>query len=323
MKQAPGATSSRHGHASVLLEGAVDALVQDPEGVYLDGTFGRGGHSRAILDRLGQHGRLIAIDRDPEALAAAETIDDPRFSIYRATFAELGDIARELGLHGRLSGVLLDVGVSSPQLDDAERGFSFMRDGPLDMRMDPDSGISAAQWLAEASESEMADIFKRLGEERHARRLARAVVACRRETPIERTHDLAELIKAAHPAWEKGKHPATRVFQAIRIHLNDELGELERALDAAHDALAPQGRLVVISFHSLEDRMVKRFIRDRERGDRHLPRGVPLREDQIERTMAAVGRAIRPDDRETADNVRARSAVMRVARRLDQQSGGS
>lgn len=319
MKQVTGPRSS-HRHESVLLDGAVDALVHTPDGIYLDGTFGRGGHARAILEHLSDRGRLIAIDRDPEALAAAGEIDDPRFNIRRATFAELGDIAREFDVHGRLAGVLLDVGVSSPQLDDPGRGFSFMRDGPLDMRMDPDSGISAAQWLSETSEREMADIFKRLGEERYARRLARAVVARRSEAPITRTHELAEILKTAHPAWEKGRHPATRAFQAIRIHLNDELGQLERALESAHDALGVDGRLVVISFHSLEDRMVKRFIRDRSRGDRHLPRHMPLREDQINRTMAAVGRAIRPDDRETDHNVRARSAVMRIARRLGQES---
>lgn len=309
-----------HRHESVLLDGAVDALVQHPDGIYLDGTFGRGGHSRAILERLDDTGRLIAIDRDPEALMAAADIGDPRFGIERATFADLGEVAQRLGVHGRLAGILLDVGVSSPQLDDAERGFSFMRDGPLDMRMDPDSGISAAQWIAQTPEREMADVFKRLGEERFAKRLARAVVERRQETPITRTVELAELLKTAHPAWEKGKHPATRAFQAIRIHLNDELGQLERALDAALEALAPDGRLVVISFHSLEDRLVKRFIRDKARGDQHLPRHMPLREDQIHRSMAPVGKAVRPDDRETDLNIRARSAVMRVARKLGQEA---
>lgn len=318
MNETPGIRQD-HKHESVLLEGAVDALVQRPDGLYLDGTFGRGGHSRAILDRLDDQGRLVAIDRDPDALAAAATIEDSRFCIARATFADLGEVARQQGVHGRLSGILLDVGVSSPQLDDASRGFSFMRDGPLDMRMDPDAGISAAQWIAETPEREMADVFKRLGEERFAKRLARAVVTQRKEAPITRTVELAELLKAAHPAWEKGRHPATRAFQAIRIHLNDELGQLERALDAALEALAPGGRLVVISFHSLEDRLVKRFIRDKSRGDQHLPRHMPLREDQIQRDMAPVGKAIRPDEQETGLNVRARSAVMRVARKLGQE----
>lgn len=305
-----------HLHKSVLLEGAVEALVHDPDGHYLDGTFGRGGHSRAVLERLGERGRLFAIDRDPEAIAAAATITDPRFHIERAPFATLGEIAARHGVHGRLAGVLLDVGVSSPQLDDGARGFSFLRDGPLDMRMDPDAGESAAQWLARASEAEIASVFKTYGEERFARRLARAVVERRREQPITHTHELAELLKAAHPAWEKGRHPATRAFQAMRIHVNDELGQLETALEAALEALAVGGRLVVISFHSLEDRIVKRFIRDKARGDLHLPRHMPVREDQLNKRLVAVGKAQRPTAAEVDANPRARSAVMRVAQKL-------
>lgn len=302
-------------HASVLLDGAVEALVHDPLGSYLDGTFGRGGHSRAILARLAPQGRLLAMDRDPQAITEAAAIEDPRFTIAQDEFARLGDFARREGLHGRLAGVLLDVGVSSPQLDDPERGFSFLRDGPLDMRMDPSRGESAADFLARAKEAEIAEVFKRYGEERYARRLARAVVARRGERPFERTADLAEVIKAAHPAWEKGKHPATRVFQALRIHVNGELDQLDAALAAALEALAPGGHLVVISFHSLEDRRVKRFIREHVRGDTRLPRGMPIREDQIERRLEALGKAQRPHAAEVDANPRARSAVMRVARK--------
>ncbi|MDN3555628.1 16S rRNA (cytosine(1402)-N(4))-methyltransferase RsmH [Halomonas maura] len=302
-------------HASVLLDGAVDALVHDPAGAYLDGTFGRGGHSRAILERLAPEGRLLAIDRDPQAIAEAAAIVDPRFAIERGDFARLGDFARDHDLHGRLAGVLLDVGVSSPQLDDPARGFSFLRDGPLDMRMDPTRGESAAGWLARAGEGEIARVFKAYGEERFARRLARAIVARRGERPFTRTADLAEVIKAAHPAWEKGKHPATRAFQALRIQVNGELEQLDAALAAALEALAPGGHLVVISFHSLEDRRVKRFIRDHVRGDTHVPRGVPLRDDQIQRRLEALGKARRPGAAEVEANPRARSAVMRAARK--------
>ncbi|KAA0014260.1 16S rRNA (cytosine(1402)-N(4))-methyltransferase RsmH [Billgrantia pellis] len=310
--------SARRGfrHASVLLDGAVEALVHDPRGAYLDGTFGRGGHSRAILARLAPEGRLLAIDRDPQAIAEARAIDDTRFTVEQGEFARLGELADRHGLHGRLAGVLLDVGVSSPQLDDPERGFSFLRDGPLDMRMDPTRGVSAAEWLARASETEIARVFKTYGEERFARRLARAVVSRRVERPLLRTGDLAELLKAAHPAWEKGKHPATRAFQALRIHINGELEQLDAALDAALEALAPGGRLVVISFHSLEDRRVKRFIREHVRGDTDLPRAMPVREDQLAKRMAALGKAQRPTPEEVQNNPRARSAVMRVARKL-------
>ncbi|PMR76891.1 16S rRNA (cytosine(1402)-N(4))-methyltransferase RsmH [Billgrantia endophytica] len=303
-------------HASVLLDGAVETLVHDPRGVYLDGTFGRGGHSRAILARLAPEGRLLAIDRDPQAIAEAASIEDPRFIIERTEFARLDELARRHELHGRLAGVLLDVGVSSPQLDDPERGFSFLRDGPLDMRMDPTHGVSAADWLAGAAESDIARVFKTYGEERFAKRLARAVVTRRAERPFTRTADLAEVLKAAHPAWEKGKHPATRAFQALRIHVNGELEQLDEALEAALEALAPGGHLVVISFHSLEDRRVKRFIREHVRGDTDLPRGVPIRDDQLARRLMSLGKARRPTPEEIEANPRARSAVMRAARKL-------
>lgn len=321
--EAAGTQTSRHSlqsgdhkHVSVLLDGAVDALVTSPDGVYIDGTFGRGGHSRAILQRLSSTGQLLAIDRDPQALKAADEIHDPRFAIRRATFAQLAEIAANDGLSGHISGVLLDIGVSSPQLDDAGRGFSFLHDGPLDMRMDPDSGMSAAQWLASADEAEMSRVFKEYGEERYARRLARAICQRRLVQPFTRTVDLAEVVKQAHPAWEKHKHPATRVFQAIRIHLNDELGQLERALHAALEVLAPGGHLVVISFHSLEDRRVKRFFRDESRGDAHLPSNLPVTEAQLNRRLEIIGKACRPDADEIDANPRARSAVMRVARKL-------
>ncbi|MCE8019728.1 16S rRNA (cytosine(1402)-N(4))-methyltransferase RsmH [Halomonas sp. MCCC 1A11036] len=311
------AEPSRHGfrHASVLLDGAVDALVHDPSGGYLDGTFGRGGHSRAILERLSPEGGLLAIDRDPHAVAEAQKLDDPRFTIEQGEFARLGAIAAQHDLHGKLAGVLLDIGVSSPQLDDPERGFSFLRDGPLDMRMDPTQGESAAEWLARAREADIAHVFKAYGEERFAKRLARAIVTRRAERPFLRTGDLAEVLKAAHPAWEKGKHPATRAFQALRIHVNGELEQLDAALTAALEALAPGGHLVVISFHSLEDRRVKRFIREHVRGDTDLPRGMPVREEQLAKRLEMLGKAQRPTAEEVEGNPRARSAVMRVARK--------
>ncbi|MGJ7461042.1 16S rRNA (cytosine(1402)-N(4))-methyltransferase RsmH [Halomonas sp. MA07-2] len=312
---APDTAPRSFRHASVLLDGAVEALVHDADGVYLDGTYGRGGHSRAILARLSPAGRLLAIDRDPEAIAEAASIEDPRFTIERAEFARLGEIAQRHGVHGRLAGVLLDVGVSSPQLDDPERGFSFLRDGPLDMRMDPAQGESAAAFIAGAREAELARVFKEYGEERYARRLARAIVSRRTEQPFARTADLAEVVKTAHPAWEKHKHPATRVFQALRIHVNAELEQLDAALDAALDALAPGGHLVVISFHSLEDRRVKRFIRHHVRGDTHLPRGIPIPDAELERRLEALGKARRAGREEVVDNPRARSAVMRAARK--------
>ncbi|WNL40356.1 16S rRNA (cytosine(1402)-N(4))-methyltransferase RsmH [Halomonas sp. PAMB 3264] len=302
-------------HTSVLLDGAVDTLVHQTDGVYLDGTFGRGGHSRLILSRLDESGRLLAMDRDPQAIAAAAEIDDPRFAITRREFARLGEYAKELGLHGKLAGILLDVGVSSPQLDDPERGFSFMRNGPLDMRMDPTQGESAADFLARASEADIAHVFKALGEERFGKRLARAVVTRRAEKPFTHTLDLAEVLKAAHPAWEKGRHPATKAFQGLRIHLNGELDQLDAALEAALEALAPGGHLVVISFHSLEDRRVKRFIRHHVRGDNDLPRGVPIRDDQINRRLEALNKGVRPSEDEVAQNPRARSAVMRAAKK--------
>lgn len=302
-------------HRSVLLREAVDALVTDPGGFYIDGTFGRGGHSAAILQRLNSEGRLLAIDKDPQAVSYARErfADDPRFAIWHGSFAEMDSAAADHA--GRISGILLDLGVSSPQLDQPERGFSFMQDGPLDMRMDTSRGISAADWVNTEAEAELTRVFKEYGEERFARRMAAAIVKRRAEMPFARTLDLAEVVKAANPAWEKGKHPATRVFQAIRIHINGELEDLRRALDRSLQLLAPGGRLVAISFHSLEDRMVKRFIREQERGPA-LPRGLPVMHSQIVRTLRPLGKAVRAEERELGENLRSRSAVMRVAEKL-------
>ncbi|WP_145558668.1 16S rRNA (cytosine(1402)-N(4))-methyltransferase RsmH [Yersinia mollaretii] len=305
-------------HTSVLLDEAVNGLNIRDNGIYIDGTFGRGGHSRLILSQLGPEGRLIAIDRDPQAIEAAKSITDPRFSIVHGPFSELAHYVRELDLVGRIDGILLDLGVSSPQLDDPERGFSFMRDGPLDMRMDPSRGLSAAEWLMKASADDIAWVLKTFGEERFAKRLAKAIVERNLTQPMTRTKELADLIANASPFREKHKHPATRSFQAIRIYINSELEEIERALDGAHEVLAPEGRLSVISFHSLEDRIVKNFIRQRSRGPQ-IPAGLPLTEAQLRsmggRTMKSIGKMM-PADAEVAENPRARSSVLRFAERI-------
>ncbi len=300
-------------HQTVLLEEAVAALMTDPDGFYVDGTFGRGGHSRALLARLSARGGLLAIDKDPAACAAGRDLfgDDRRFEIVQASFAELSQLLAARSRQGRVQGVLLDLGVSSPQLDDAARGFSFLRDGPLDMRMNPDAGISAAAWLASASEAAIADVLRNYGEEKFARRMARAIVAARREQPITRTAQLAAIVAAANPAWEAGKHPATRAFQALRIFINRELDDLEAVLASILDALIGGGRLVVISFHSLEDRLVKRFFRDGERPT--VPKGLPVLERDLHRPLRTLGRALKPSAAEVAANPRARSAVLRVA----------
>jgi 16S rRNA (cytosine1402-N4)-methyltransferase len=304
-------------HHSVLLRPAVEALKVDPAGIYLDGTFGRGGHSRMILAELGDKGRLIAIDRDPQAVTygRARFAGDSRFSIVHGSFAMLAEVAQQSGVMGEVDGILLDLGVSSPQLDQAERGFSFSKSGPLDMRMDPTRGESAAQWLAKAEVDEIAAVLKEYGEERHAKRIARAIAAARAQAPITTTDRLVEVIRQASPGREQGKHPATRSFQAIRIHINDELDAIRACLAQVLDVLAPGGRLAVISFHSLEDRIVKRFMRDQSKGD-PFPPGVPVREDQLRPRLRRVGGAIRPDADEVAANPRARSAVLRVAERL-------
>ncbi|MGB0466945.1 MAG: 16S rRNA (cytosine(1402)-N(4))-methyltransferase RsmH [Pontibacterium sp.] len=302
-------------HITVLLNEAVDTLVQDPDGFYIDGTFGRGGHTALILERLASGGHVMGIDKDPQAIEHAQQrfADEPRFSIAHGSFAEMAQFAEDAGYMGKVDGVLLDLGVSSPQLDNPERGFSFSQDGPLDMRMNPDVGESAAQWIARADEKEIADVIYIYGEERFSRRMAKAIVEIREQTPITTTAQLAKIISEANPAWEKGKHPATRAFQAIRIFINRELEDLERCLDQALEVLAVGGRLVVISFHSLEDRIVKRFIRKYVKGDEHIPRGIPVTQDMLNQRLKSVGKAVKAGKQEVSDNPRARSAVMRAA----------
>ena len=306
-------------HITVLLEEAVAALSLRADGCYVDGTFGRGGHSRLILERIGPGGRLLGFDKDPLAIATGNTLaaEDGRFVVVQRSFAELGDELAVRGLAGKVSGILLDLGVSSPQLDDAERGFSFLNDGPLDMRMDPSRGVSAAQFIASADEEEIARVFKEYGEERFARRMARAVVARRQEQPFERTADLAQVLTVANPAWEKGKNPATRAFQGLRIHVNNELGDLERGLDAALENLEVGGRLVVISFHSLEDRIVKQFMRKHAKGEMDkLPRDLPIIPKAFEPRLKLIGKPQFAGEAELKANPRSRSAVMRVAEKL-------
>lgn len=305
-------------HITVLLNEAVEALVQDASGFYVDGTFGRGGHSALVLDQLADDGQLMGIDKDPTAIAHAHKrfADEDRFSIAHGSFAQLQEFVTERGLQGKVDGILLDLGVSSPQLDDASRGFSFLNDGPLDMRMDTSSGESAADWIARAEEKEIADVIYTYGEERFSRRMAKAIVAKREEEPITTTAQLSKIIAEANPAWEKGKNPATRAFQGIRIHINRELEDLESCLDQALEMLKVGGRLVVISFHSLEDRIVKRFIRQHVKGDEHIPRGIPVTNDMLKIRLKNVGKAVKASASETEENVRARSAVMRVAEKV-------
>jgi len=309
-------------HQPVLRDAVLTALAVKTDGAYLDATFGRGGHAAAILERLGEQGRLVLVDRDPEAIAVARSRfgEDERVEIVRADFSELARIARASGPERGFDGVLLDLGVSSPQLDDAARGFSFRQSGPLDMRMDPDQGESAADWLARADEREIADVLYQYGDERHSRRIARAIVAARAEAAIDTTTRLAEIIAAAMPRREPDQHPATRSFQAIRIHINDELGALDEALAALPDILAPAGRAAIISFHSLEDRRVKRFLRAAagrtpaiERDSRG--RALPVAEGPAP-SLRAVGRPLTATDEEVAANPRARSARLRVMERL-------
>ncbi|RJQ49357.1 MAG: 16S rRNA (cytosine(1402)-N(4))-methyltransferase RsmH [Gammaproteobacteria bacterium] len=299
-----GVIEQTDAHQPVMLQEAMEWLAVQPEGIYLDATFGRGGHAEAILERLGPHGRLLALDKDPQAVAAAERkfATERRFEVMRGSFAMLGAYVEQRGWRGKVSGVLFDLGVSSPQLEDAKRGFSFLRDGPLDMRMDPDSGVSAASFLAKAKENEIADVLYQYGEERYARRIARAIVHARKQAPITHTLQLAGIVSRAHPRWERGQHPATKSFQALRIFINQELSELESGLTQCLDVLAPRGRLAVISFHSLEDRIVKRFIRDQARA----------------RALKSLGKARRPARAEIIANPRARSAVLRGAERLRQ-----
>ncbi len=303
-------------HQPVLLEEVVEALNIRPDGKYLDGTFGRGGHSRAILARLSGKGCLLSLDRDPEAIATGKELrnKDPRLSIVQGNFADLERYVHEWGVEDGLDGILLDLGVSSPQLDDPHRGFSFMRDGPLDMRMNPLQGVSAKEWLAEAPERELTRVFWEFGEERHARRIARSIVMARQKQRLETTGQLARLIENTIGRREKKKHPATRCFQAIRIFINDEIANLATGLDTAIRLLRPGGRLVVISFHSLEDRLVKRTIREAVRPGQ-VRRNIPQHPD-LKPVLKQIGKAIRPSAKELSVNPRARSAVMRVAEKL-------
>ncbi|HYD57795.1 MAG TPA: 16S rRNA (cytosine(1402)-N(4))-methyltransferase RsmH [Burkholderiales bacterium] len=302
-------------HKPVLLAEALAGLAIRPEGVYVDATFGRGGHSRAILERLGPSGRLLALDRDPQAEEAARAINDARFAFFRAAFSRLEDI---LSRHaaGQVDGFLFDLGVSSPQLDDPARGFSFRADGPLDMRMDPESGPSAAEWLASAEEKTIAEVVRDYGEERFAKQIAAAIVAARRSEPLRRTGQLAHLVGQAVRTREPGQDPATRTFQALRIYLNRELEEVSVSLPRATARLKPGGRLAVISFHSLEDRIVKRFMQAASKPA--VPREVPLRAAEMPQgALRLVGRAVRASDAEVIANPRARSATLRVAERTE------
>ncbi|QGX62743.1 16S rRNA (cytosine(1402)-N(4))-methyltransferase RsmH [Alteromonas mediterranea] len=305
-------------HISVLLDECIEALAIKPSGIYIDATFGRGGHSAHILDALGEKGRLIAFDRDPQAIKAAERFaDDKRFSIIHSPFGDMAEEIEALGLTGKIDGVLMDLGVSSPQLDDAERGFSFLRDGPLDMRMDTSRGQSAADWLANAEEQDITQVIKEFGEEKFGKRIAHAIVNTRQETPITRTAQLAKIIDEAVPVKDKFKHPATRAFQGIRIYINAELEQLRVGLKAATQVLAKEGRLAVISFHSLEDRLVKRFIKDQSKG-KVVPHNLPITQAEIDadKVLKALGKAIKPSEQEIANNVRSRSSVLRVAEKL-------
>jgi 16S rRNA (cytosine1402-N4)-methyltransferase len=303
-------------HQTVLLREAVDALVTTPSGFYVDGTFGRGGHSRYLLSRLSGDGRLLGVDKDPLARAEAEklAVGEPRFEFYHGSFAQLPHQLRRMGIDA-VDGILLDLGVSSPQLDDGERGFSFSQDGPLDMRMDTSTGETAAQWLSYADEGDIAAVLKEYGEERFARRIAAAIVAAREDAPITSTGRLARIVSEANPKWEKHKHPATRSFQGIRIKVNRELDDLQDLLAGALDMLRVGGRLVVISFHSLEDRLVKRYMRDMARGEK-FPPGVPIRDSALNRRMKLIGKAVKASSEEVQENVRARSAIMRVAEKI-------
>ena len=308
---------SSNAHVPVLLGPVLEGLEIKQDGVYVDGTFGRGGHSYAILQRLGTGGRLLAIDRDPQAIEAADKAltEDPRFELQRGELEKLGRYIEEHGLTGKVDGLLFDLGVSSPQLDEARRGFSFLRDGPLDMRMDPESGVSARDWLEKVDERELRHVLHRYGEENQAGRIARAVVKARDEQPVETTAQLAAIVASVVPAHTRKTHPATKTFQAIRIYINRELEQLQRVLEDSIEMLATGGRLCVISFHSLEDRIVKRFMREHSREPEQY-RGMPHIPEEFRPKLRLVGKAITATAEEIAGNVRARSARLRIAERL-------
>jgi 16S rRNA (cytosine1402-N4)-methyltransferase len=309
-----GSDNTEFRHTPVLLNETLQGLKIRSNGVYIDCTFGRGGHSRAILDQLGEDGSLLAFDRDPDAIAAVDRqlLDDPRFTLVHGSYTKLEETVKAMKLTKKVDGIFLDLGVSSPQLDNASRGFSFLRDGDLDMRMDNSHGMTAAEWLNQAPMEEIANVFYEYGEERFSRRIARVIVEQRDAAPITRTTQLADLVASAMPRKEKGKHPATRTFQAIRIFINRELEELDAVLTQAMNVLAANGRLLVISFHSLEDRLVKRFMRDQSRGV-EIPREIPVTHDVFKSKLTIVGKPVRCQPDEIKNNPRARSAVLRIA----------
>lgn len=304
-------------HEPVLLKEVVEGLGIVPDGVYFDCTFGRGGHSAAILECLGANGRLIGIDKDLTAVAHAKErfANDSRFQIEHGSFKNIASIAKRLDLLGKVNGIFMDLGVSSPQIDDKLRGFSFLQDGPLDMRMDCTQALDAESFVNEGDEDEMVRVFKEYGEERFAKRIARAIVTARVDARITSTLQLAGIVKDANPKWEKHKHPATRVFQAIRIHVNQELADLIEVLKQSMDVLATNGRLAVISFHSLEDRIVKRFMQKQEKGE-EIPLEIPIKSDDIKQNFRRIGKAIKPVKAEVQQNIRARSAVLRIGEKL-------
>jgi 16S rRNA (cytosine1402-N4)-methyltransferase len=304
-------------HQTVLQREAIEALNIKSDGTYIDATFGRGGHTKTILNLLGLDGKLIAIDRDPQAIIVANELQstDSRLKVAYATFSQIRELKETTHLANSVDGILFDLGVSSPQLDDANRGFSFLRDGPLDMRMDPSAGMSAAEWINSAAESEIADTFYKFGDEKYSRRMAKRIIAKRAIAKISTTGQLAKIIKEANPAWEKDKHPATRAFQAIRILINKEFDELQKGLNDSLRLLKGGGRLVVISFHSLEDRIVKRFVADHVKGD-DFPRDLPVTSGSLNPRLKKVGKPMKAGSREIQNNRRARSAIMRVAEKL-------
>ena len=304
-------------HLPVLLDEVLQALDIKNDGIYFDGTFGRGGHAAAILNELGPAGQLYAMDKDIEAITTANQLaeSDNRLQVFQGSFAMMAEQLHTHGVAGKINGVFLDLGVSSPQLDNAERGFSFMKDGPLDMRMNNTQGQSAADWLAEADEQEISEVIRDLGEERFHHRIARAITEYRQTGRLQTTLQLANLIEATVPRREKGKHPATRSFQAIRIHINRELEDLKSGLQQSVDMLKVGGRLAVISFHSLEDRIVKRFMREQAEGER-LPLDLPVQYEQTGATLRLIGKAIKPSKEEIENNIRARSATLRVAEKI-------
>lgn len=304
-------------HTPVLLQEAINMLAIKDDGTYIDTTYGRGGHTRAILEHLGPNGKLLVIDQDPQAIADAEQLaaNDKRVTVRYARFDQLTELTHELNWTTQIDGILMDLGVSSPQLDDASRGFSFSSEGPLDMRMDAHQTLNAEQWVNTTEEAEIIRVLKEYGEERFAKRIARAICEKRAKAPITTTAQLSKIVTEANPRWEKYKHPATRAFQAIRIAVNDELNVLRQTLDQALEVLTVGGRLCVISFHSLEDRIVKRFIQHHERGD-DIPRDIPIKHADLNIRMRRVGKAIRAGEDELQQNPRARSAVLRVAEKL-------